>query len=122
MRTSKDEELLHGDLYLEIRSLKGLSRPAGKVTSVKGRRAEHCTRLAQVVAFCCLRKWQTENKKTECSRLVLIAFSLYLVQFIIGAHLNRTLTAFATRPVFRRGRLVATGESCSRQDVTLALP
>jgi breakpoint cluster region protein len=30
LRSIKDEDLLHGDLYLEINSLKGLSRPAGK--------------------------------------------------------------------------------------------
>lgn len=29
LRSIKDEDLLHGDLYLEINSLKGLSRPAG---------------------------------------------------------------------------------------------
>lgn len=30
LRSIKDEDLLHGDLYIEILSLKRLSRPAGK--------------------------------------------------------------------------------------------
>lgn len=43
LRSTKDEDLLHGDLYIEILSLQRLSRPAGEFSYPQSN--NHCVKL-----------------------------------------------------------------------------
>ena len=45
LRSTKDEDLLHGDLYIEILSLQRLSRPAGKLSYPQSN--DHCVKMIQ---------------------------------------------------------------------------